>query len=166
MIEKYKFFSQITAIISLVLYLVLLTWIIVFKFRLDFSDLAYIRSVNLIPFRETGVINGISGNWLNVGLFVPLGMYLEFLQKGKGRKIGIILLVSLTFETLQYVFHIGISDTTDVIMNFTGGVIGMIIMRIIYRLLSDKIAGYGLDVALSTLSFIIPISMMGLLLVI
>ncbi len=45
--------------ISLALYILLLTWIIVFKFRIDITSLKYIRSINLIPFKTNGAINGI-----------------------------------------------------------------------------------------------------------
>ena len=45
--------------ISLALYILLLTWIIVFKYRIDITSLKYIRSINLIPFKTNGAINGI-----------------------------------------------------------------------------------------------------------
>ena len=39
-------------------YLILLTWIIVFKMELHMDALPNIRSVNLIPFRESVIVNG------------------------------------------------------------------------------------------------------------
>ena len=45
--------------ISFILYIVLLTWIIVFKFRLNINDLKYIRSINLIPFKANNIVNGL-----------------------------------------------------------------------------------------------------------
>lgn len=39
-------------------YLIVLTWIIVFKMQLDFSEFAHYRHVNLIPFGGALVVNG------------------------------------------------------------------------------------------------------------
>lgn len=55
-------------VVSYILYLIMLTWIIVFKFRLDLSSLKYIRSVNLIPFKSNGVVNGVSEILINLML--------------------------------------------------------------------------------------------------
>lgn len=119
-------------IIAFTLYVLLLTWIIVFKFRLNLSDLKYIRTINLIPFKANGVVNGMRETVINVVLFIPLGMYLKYLLKDrKFLSIVIISSTSLLFEILQYIFHIGVSDITDIIMNTIGGIIGMILMVIL-----------------------------------
>lgn len=125
--------------ISLVIYVLLLTWIIVFKFRLKLDDLKYIRSVNIIPFKSNGMVNGIREIFVNLVLFIPFGMYLEYLFKNKKiSNIVIIILTSLCYEVLQYILHIGVSDITDIIMNTFGGVIGMILVYI-YLTVSTKI---------------------------
>ena len=125
--------------ISLVIYVLLLTWIIVFKFRLKLDDLKYIRSVNIIPFKSNGMVNGIREIFVNLVLFIPFGMYLEYLFKNKKiSNIVIITLTSLCYEVLQYILHIGVSDITDIIMNTLGGVIGMILVYI-YLTVSTKI---------------------------
>lgn len=118
-------------IVAFALYVLLLTWIIVFKFRLNLSDLKYIRTINLIPFKANGVVNGMRETIINLVLFIPLGMYLKYLLND--RKILSIIIISSTsllFEILQYIFHIGVSDITDIIMNTIGGIIGMILMMI------------------------------------
>lgn len=121
--------SKNLIIIAFTLYVLLLTWIIVFKFRLNLSDLKYIRTINLIPFKANGVVNGMRETVINVVLFIPLGMYLKYLLKDrKFLSIVIISSTSLLFEILQYIFHIGVSDITDIIMNTIGGIIGMILM--------------------------------------
>ena len=59
-------------------------------------------------------------------------MYLKYLLKDrKFLSIVIISSTSLLFEILQYIFHIGVSDITDIIMNTIGGIIGMILMVIL-----------------------------------
>ena len=124
--------SKNLIIIAFTLYVLLLTWIIVFKFRLNLSDLKYIRTINLIPFKANGVVNGMRETVINVVLFIPLGMYLKYLLKDrKFLSIVIISSTSLLFEILQYTFHIGVSDITDIIMNTIGGIIGMILMVIL-----------------------------------
>ncbi len=118
-------------IVAFTLYVLLLIWIIVFKFRLNLSYLKYIRTINLIPFKAKGVVNGMRETIINVVLFIPLGMYLKYLLKDrKFLSIVIISSTSLLFEILQYIFHIGVSDITDIIMNTIGGIIGMILMVI------------------------------------
>ena len=125
--------------ISLIVYVLLLTWIIVFKFRLKLADLKYIRSINIIPFKSNGMVNGIRETFINLVLFIPFGMYLEYLFKNKRiSNIATIILTSLCYEVLQYILHIGVSDITDIIMNTLGGVIGMIFVYI-YLTVSTKI---------------------------
>lgn len=144
--------------ISLVVYVLLLTWIIVFKFRLKITDLKYIRSVNIIPFKSNGVVNGIRETFINLVLFIPFGMYLEYLFKNKRiSNIVIIILTSLCYEVLQYILHIGVSDITDIIMNTLGGVIGMILVYI-YLALSTKVLKWqNLERLLEILLLFIPV---------
>lgn len=112
--------------VSFMLYLMLLTWIIVFKFRFHISDLKYIRSINLIPFKA----NVTKEILINVILFIPLGMYLKRTLDNKFLNILLIVLISFIFEALQYILHIGVSDITDIIMNTLGGIIGISIISI------------------------------------
>ena len=86
--------SKNLIIIAFTLYVLLLTWIIVFKFRLNLSDLKSIRTINLIPFKANGVVNGMRETVINVVLFIPLGMYLKYLLKD--RKFLSIVIISST----------------------------------------------------------------------
>lgn len=122
--------------ISLVLYILLLTWIIVFKFRIDITSLKYIRSINLIPFKTNGAINGMKETLVNLILFIPFGMYLEYLLKIKKLNIIIIILTSFCYEIMQYIFHIGVSDITDIIMNTLGGIIGILLIYMYFYLIN------------------------------
>lgn len=45
-----------------------------------------------------------------------------------------IILTSLLFEGIQYIFAIGASDTTDVLSNSLGGVIGVVITLVISKI--------------------------------
>lgn len=142
--------------ISFVLYLFLLTWIIVFKFRLDITGLRYLRAVNFIPFKE----NELREILINIFLFIPYGMYLREFTKKKSLTVGMIILTSFIFELLQYILHIGISDITDIMMNTLGGIIGILFISI----LKNKIGNSKvLDNLLKYLLSIIPFLMILLL---
>ncbi len=117
--------------ISFILYIVLLTWIIVFKFRLNINDLKYIRSINLIPFKANNIVNGLKETIINLILFVPSGMYLKYIFKDKKlRNILMIIGTSLIYEITQYILHVGVSDITDIIMNTLGGLVGILLVGI------------------------------------
>ena len=114
------------------MYLLVLTWIIVFKLQFSFSGLPAIRNINLIPFGESVIVNGkISFTELikNVIVFIPFGILISVLRDKETfiKKIIPIVLTSLLFEVLQFIFGIGASDITDVINNSLGGVIGIAI---------------------------------------
>ena len=142
--------------ISFVLYFFLLTWIIVFKFRLDITTLRYLRSINLIPFKE----NELKEIFINIFLFIPYGMYLRELSAKKSLTVAMVVLTSFLFELLQYILLIGISDITDIMMNTLGGIIGILFISILEKKIeSSKI----LDNSIKYLLSIIPILMLLLL---
>lgn len=99
---------------------------------------------------------------INLLLFVPLGMYLKFIFKNnKFSNVLIIILLSLNFELLQYILHIGVSDITDIIMNTLGGIIGIILISVFFNLLSKKTNSKILNRLLELLLIVIPILMFG-----
>lgn len=72
---------------------------------------------------------------LNVLAFVPLGWFLRKVTHFKWfSALSVIFLITLIFETLQYIFAIGASDINDILMNSLGGGIGLIL----FQLLKDK----------------------------
>lgn len=157
--KKIKFSIKI----FFILYILLLIWIIVFKFRLNISSIKSIRSINLLPFKTNTLVNGIKETIINFLLFIPFGMYLKYFFKNHTfLNIGIIILTSFIFEVLQYVLHIGVSDITDIIMNTFGGLIGIILINIMFSLtkrlnLFNKLIDYIL--------IFIPIIMLLILLI-
>lgn len=119
--------------IGFALYIVLLVWLVIFKLEPRFWALPQTgRSLNLIPFGASMIRNGgisLSEIVYNALFFVPLGMYLSFLNVAKKPWQGILVgfAVSIAFEVVQYVFMIGASDITDIIMNTIGTAIGVFI---------------------------------------
>ncbi|MCC0656361.1 VanZ family protein [Clostridioides sp. ES-S-0123-01] len=128
-----------------VVYIILLTWIILFKMQFDISSLETmnLRNINLVPFAGSLIVNNrvdISEIILNVAIFVPFGIYLCILKEEFSfiKKIVPIFIISLVFETLQYIFAIGASDITDLIGNTLGGIIGIVVFMLLSKIFKHK----------------------------
>lgn len=114
----------------LIFYIIALVWIILFKFQFSFGQLDHHRSINLIPFAGSVIVNGKVnlGEIIQNGFaFVPFGILISSLWKEKTviMRIAPIFGVSVIFEIFQFIFAIGASDITDLIMNTFGGMIGV-----------------------------------------
>ena len=129
----------------LIVYLVVMTWIILFKMELDIRLLRQmnLRSINLIPFAGSLIVNGkadMSEVILNIAVFIPFGTYLSMLD----RKMSFIMnflpifAVILMYEVLQYCFDIGASDITDLLGNTLGGIIGIGLFTVCSKILGEK----------------------------
>ncbi|MGO4300956.1 VanZ family protein [Leifsonia sp. RAF41] len=124
-------------------YLVLLVGLVLFKFPFNYETGDSGRHLNLIPFAGSYTAGGVVG-WSevieNVIVFVPYGVYLSMLTSGWsiGRRLLPILITTVAFETVQYVFAIGRSDITDVLANALGGVLGIGIYAGVARLLGAR----------------------------
>ncbi len=108
-------------------YLVTLAWLVLFKFSIHIASVLHYghRSLNLVPFSHSS--GSSSQSVENVVVFVPFGLLLGVNCKGLPgwRKVLIVLGGSIAAETLQYIFAIGVSDSTDVMTNLLGGLIGL-----------------------------------------
>ncbi|WP_026574226.1 glycopeptide resistance protein VanZ-A [Bacillus sp. UNC438CL73TsuS30] len=114
----------------LALYLVILIWLVLFKLQYNILTVFtyHHRSVNLIPFAAPSIVNGSFGEMIeNVIIFIPFGLLLNVNFKNVGflAKFALILVLSLTFEFIQFIFAIGATDITDVITNAGGGFLGL-----------------------------------------
>ncbi len=128
--------------ILLVIYVLILTWIIVFKMQFSMEHLPYIRSINLIPFAESVIINGkiYLGEIINnLIVFIPVGAYIGILGKEEKFYKKVIPIISLTliYEIAQYILHIRATDITDIIMNTSGGIVGIVIINILYKIFKN-----------------------------
>lgn len=126
-----------------VVYLILLAWIILMKTEFSFDQIYRMRSTNFVPFEGTAVYNNqlhYQEIYLNVLIFVPFGIYLSILKPDWSfvQKVVPIFLVSLFFESLQYIFSIGATDITDLLGNTLGGIFGIIFYLLIHKLLKCK----------------------------
>ena len=111
-----------------VVYLLFLTWAILFKLTFTPQLLDHRRAFNLIPFYDNGstayrlVLEEMRDN---VILFLPYGLYLRLLGWRNGKTALLLFLgTSLCFELLQFLFALGVGDVTDLITNTLGGALG------------------------------------------
>lgn len=130
-------------IVLFVVYILLLTAIIIFKLPFYSEITDGIRVINLIPFQgsfdENGVIifREIIDNIL---LFIPLGIYICMLKDEWSfmKKALPVIGLSLTFEIIQFTFAIGITDVTDIIDNTLGGIIGIGIYALLFKIFKNR----------------------------
>ena len=114
--------------VLLVVYLVILAWLILFKFSVHIASVLHYdkRSLNFVPFSASS--GSSSESFDNVLVFIPFGLLLSvnFKQLNFWSKLLVVLGASIGAETIQYIFAIGATDITDVMTNTLGGLIGLI----------------------------------------
>lgn len=111
-------------------YSCILIWILLFKMSFSLDELYGDRSINLIPFLGSAIVNGkldISEIINNILVFIPVGIYTCMLKQEWSilKKISVAFFISFGIEVLQFVLAIGATDITDLIGNTLGGVIGV-----------------------------------------
>lgn len=125
--------------ILLFLYIFTLTFLILFKLSLDIPSLVTTRSINLIPFyydKETTFhLKEIIENIL---IFIPLGLLLKMKDLSPKKIFLLGFLLSFTYEFLQYIFSIGVSDITDIITNTIGVILGSLVYSILSHFIHNK----------------------------
>lgn len=156
--------------ILFIIYLIAVSWIIVFKFNLPFSKLGYMRSINLIPFHESLIINGkldFREIIMNVAIFIPLGIYSGILIKKWtiGKRILLFFLISLTYEVSQFILGVGASDITDIINNMLGGIIGLVIYLGIENISGNSVKAQKFINIIATIGTILMISLLSVLVI-
>lgn len=136
--------SKKLAKVLLAVYLLVLTWIIVFKLQFNYGNLDHLRGINLIPFKGSVIVNGVISFgeiYNNIFAFIPFGILVCASSEKKSllKKIAPIFFTSLVFEIVQFVFAIGASDITDLIANTFGGIIGIGIFYIFSKIFKEKV---------------------------
>lgn len=125
-----------------VLYLVLLSWGILYKWSTWIGVDEVRRVIKLVPFAPAVGIGASQPLEVlaNVLLFVPFGVFVGLLlpRWGAGRQIALMTGASVLFETVQYILAIGNSDITDVLMNTAGGIIGLLVLALVRARLGDR----------------------------
>ncbi len=144
---------KLPGLICLIIYLILLTRFIVFKYPVSMMSeiinmwsldllIRNIQNANFIPFRTIGpsLFNPqlpveLPTLIYNIAAFIPLGFLLPCITP-KARRwyvtflIG--LLIALIFEVVQLVTALGAADIDDLILNGTGVMIGYGLFKLAY----------------------------------
>lgn len=140
------------AIAALVAYGLILLKVIVFKTTLTLLRIGHVRikvseggvgQANFMPFRtigpyltgEHGRVIGIINLVGNIALLVPVGLLVPLIFR-KMRWPGALaagVAAGLALEALQVIFHVGVFDIDDVILNALGVVIGYAVFAVIAR---------------------------------
>ena len=124
-------------------YTLILVWILLFKMSFSLDELYKSRSINIIPFMGSVIVNGriyISEIINNIIVFVPVGIYICMLKENWSilRKISVGFFISLGIEVLQFILAIGATDITDLIGNTLGGIIGIGVFYLFSKLFKNK----------------------------
>lgn len=135
---------KIPVYILFVVYMLLLISIILFKLPFYSGELSDgIRVVNLLPLQGSFDENGIIV-WReildNILIFVPFGIYVCMLKSEWSfqKKVLTVIGLTISFEVLQFVFALGRTDVTDIFSNSLGGVIGIAVYSLMFRVFKTK----------------------------
>lgn len=133
-----------------IVYLIILTWIILFKMQFSIEGLPHFRGFNLIPFGDSVIINGkIDFDEIinNMIAFVPVGVYVSMLRPNWSflKKVLPAFGISFFYEILQFILSIGATDITDLLSNTMGGIVGICFAFLAARLLKNR-AGMVLNI--------------------
>lgn len=117
------------------IYIIFLTWIIIFKMEsniIEFLSDPINRTINITPYEYMNPMEV----FLNILIFIPFGIYSSSTMPNNSNfgKIFLAFSLSLFYETTQFIFAIGMSDITDLIDNTLGAIIGIIIYKILNSL--------------------------------
>lgn len=116
-----KTYSRIIGLLF-VLNAIFLTWAILWKCGIPFIGDSTQRFINVVPFHG-------NTQWemqFNVLLFAPFGFLLSVVMtKRIPWQFLAVVSTSAFLEITQYILAVGRSDTTDILLNTLGGVIGI-----------------------------------------
>lgn len=124
-----------------IVYLLFLTWLVLFKLAVDPKMIPHMRGINLIPFYyKTESANHLKEVLFNVLVFIPAGFYFTATNKSHNLFSGLraVMILSISYEFIQLLFAIGATDITDIITNTAGGFLGMCLYIILGKLLASR----------------------------
>lgn len=136
--------GRVLLVVLFVVYLVLLTWIVLWKLEVPWAGGGALRQVKLVPFAPSAGAGASTSLEVvaNTVFFVPFGLYLGLLApswqwwKAAGAMAG----STLVLEVAQYVLAVGSSDVTDVVVNTSGGLAGIGLLALARRRLHARTA--------------------------
>lgn len=134
--------------IIFIVYSIIFVLVIMFKFDGTFFNIIQIHNsilqskeygimnINIIPFKTISTyIKHLPDNFATINLlgnivpFIPLGYFISnIFNRNKFIKIVMLFLVTLSIESIQFIFSIGFFDIDDIILNFIGLMIGYLFL--------------------------------------
>lgn len=125
-------------------YLALLAWVVLWKLEApwigDAAGLA--RPIKLVPFLPSGDAGASPPAELliNLVLFVPFGLFIGALAPTwSWWKAGVAALgASLVLETVQHLASTGSFDTTELVVNIGGALVGWVIFVAVHRTARER----------------------------
>lgn len=136
--------ARITLIIAFAVYLALLAWVVLWKLEVPWiGDAAGLfRPIKLVPFVPSGDAGASTPveMLINLVLFVPFGLFVGALAPAwSWWKAGVVALgASLVLETVQHIISTGSFDTTDLIVNTAGALVGWAIFLAVRRTAGER----------------------------
>ena len=134
--------TRMALVALFVVYLVVLVWTVLWKLEVPWTGGD--TMVKLVPFVAAGGAGASAPVEVvaNLVLFIPLGLYLGLLAPRWPwwAAPGTIAGASFALEVTQYVLAVGRSDTTDVIVNTVGGLVGLGLLALARHTLAARTA--------------------------
>lgn len=136
--------SRRIVLVAFAVYLALLTWVVLWKLEVPWIGEAagLARPLKLVPFVPSGDAGASSTAemLINLVLFVPFGLFVGALAPTwSWWKAGIAALVaSLVLEAVQHLISTGSFDTTDLIVNTAGALVGWAIFVVVCRVSGER----------------------------
>ncbi|MFB7893265.1 VanZ family protein [Microbacterium sp. NPDC056044] len=138
--------ARVMVIVAFAVYLALLTWVVLWKLEVpwigDAAGLA--RPIKLVPFAPSGDAGASAPAELliNLVLFVPFGLFIGALAPTwSWWRAGVAALgASLLLETVQHLISTGSFDTTDLVVNTAGALVGWAVFLAVRRSAGERTA--------------------------
>ena len=130
---------RLALILALAVYVALLSWVVLWKLEVPWigAAAALDRPIKLVPFLPRGDAGASAPAELliNLVLFVPLGLFIGALApRWSWWRAGLAALgVSLLLEVVQHLISTGSFDTTDLLVNTAGALLGWLIFIAVRR---------------------------------
>lgn len=126
--------DRIALALLFIVYLLVLTWLVLFKLHEPFIGRDDMREIKLVPFLpyETYGASSPFEVIMNLVVFIPFGIYLRsFTPWRPAVVVALIAASSVVYEATQFGLALGSSDVTDVLVNTAGGLAGVVLFRLI-----------------------------------
>lgn len=131
--------KKIVCLILFIAYILVVLKLTIFRFAKYYAkpQLNLTLFMNLIKvYKNFGLMEFLRLFLGNIGWFIPFGFFVSMLlKKNKVYKVTALgFLFSFSIEILQFVFHKGVAELDDLILNTIGTVIGCFLYKFLQNL--------------------------------